>query len=131
MQRHISIVMLLAAVLMLLGTSVLPHHHHDDGSICITLNNDNAQGEERAHNHSHNGCDTDCAMKVNVAPDASQLGHASKVYLMTQPMAIISQENTLVPSPEECNITTHFFYLQRHYHYIACPHYGLRAPPVA
>lgn len=115
------------ATTLLFATSIIPHHHHDDGSICISLEMDRDLSNE--HNHSHNGCDNDCAMNIDVVQDANQPGHASKAWLLPILSAVILWDNTLIPSPEESNHKTNFIYIEHATPGIVCHSCGLRAPP--
>ncbi len=124
----IAILSLLCATFLMVTTSILPHHHHDDGSICLVWNSDNDKGE--AHDHSHNGCDDDCAMNIDIVQDASQPGHASKVWLIPSLTAILAWDNTQLPDPDVKRITTLFYYLLPCDAGIVGSPCGLRAPPV-
>lgn len=126
-KHSIAIITMMCATLLMVATSMLPHHHHDDGSICIAMNvsDDNEDG----HNHSHNGCNDDCAMNIDVIQDASQPGHASKAWLIPSFTAILSWNNTLLPDPEEKRITHLYYYiLPYNTGFVGSP-CGLRAPP--
>lgn len=129
-KRLISVIALLFATFMMIATSALPHHHHEDGSVCITLEKEDVahnNHEEDAANHSHNGCSDDCSMKVDTASDANV--HASKGGFIPVLMAIIPTGDNTVPAPKENTITTHYIYIEHHYHSIVGSIYGLRAPP--
>ncbi len=126
-KHMIAIISMLCATLLMLTTSMLPHHHHDDGSICIIWNADNDNNE--GHNHSHNGCDDDCAMNIDIVQDASQPGHASKVWFIPSMTAILAWDNALLPDPEVTCVTTLFYYLLPCDTGIVGSLCGLRAPP--
>lgn len=118
---------MMCAALLMVTTSMLPHHHHDDGNICLVLdwNNDT----EQTHNHSHNSCDNDCAMNIENIQDASQPGHAIKVWYIPSITAILAWDNSLLPEPDEKRISQQFHYILPYDAGIVCLPCGLRAPP--
>lgn len=127
-QRFISVIAMFFATFAMVASSALPHHHHDDGSICITL--DNSLNDTEEHQHSHNGCDDDCAMNVNLIQDASQLGHASKSGFIPMLVATLSWDYSLLPKPEEKYARNPFIYIEHAFKcdiYLPC---GMRAPPM-
>lgn len=126
-KRLIAIVAMICATFLMVATSALPHHHHDDGAICLTL--DWCQDDAAEHSHSHNSCDDDCAMNIDLLQDASQIGHASKVGLIPQLVAILTWDNLLFTEPEVPVNNMTFFFIERLYHGIVVEQRGLRAPP--
>ena len=126
-KRLIAVIAMMCAAMLMVTTSMLPHHHHDGGAICLSL--DWHSDNEAEHNHSHNACTDDCAMNVEIIQDASQPGHAMKVWFIPSLTAILSWDNTLLPDPDEKRITQLFYYILPCDAGIVGSPCGLRAPP--
>ena len=117
------------ATLLIVTTSIVPHHHCDDGGICLIM--DISNDKESEHNHGNNNCEDNCAMNIDLMPEASQIGHASKSGFIPQLIAIVSVYCSALPKPIEQPATSSFVYIIHAYHDIIGSSCGLRAPPMA